>query len=483
MTKNEIVETLNDEQFNAVMHVVNPSNTVEHSDGKAKTEEEIDAILATLTDEQLDAVKSILSEPNEETQKEEKKDNEDKEPKEEEKPNEEPEKDPKESEETDPKEETTEEESEEMTTHNIFENKKGTDDIIQHSDEEIATIFADAKDRGSLKDSLIEHGINKIEELFPEATNVTPGGIQALHDTLTATDQILGGISKFPKGHIKVRYANLGQTQGEVVESLRAKGYIKGNFKKEQAFGLLSRSTNTTTIYKKQGIDRDDLIDLDDFNVVDFYWKEMRMMLNEEIARAVLIGDGRPAVGTDGNPNPDKIDATQLKPIATDDDFYTIKKTYSNPGDLIEKIIRIRKEMLGRGNRSLYISVGLLDDLTLIKDTTGRFIWDEDSLRRQLKVSSIVETSLLPEGSAILGNLNDYTISANKGGQIFTADDFDLDYNKYKYLIETRIGGMITTPKAFAYFTPASNPNPTNPVAPSPAPDPADSAPKEEPGQ
>lgn len=346
-------------------------------------------------------------------------------------------------------------------THNIFsKNAEGAkpDEILTHADEQ--AIFADAAAEGSLHDSILKHGVapESIGLLFPDAANVTPGGLLTIHDPLTATDQILSGVSRYPKGKIKVRYANLGATQKEVDENMRAKGYIKGNFKKEQVFGLLGRSTDTTTIYKKQGIDRDDLLDLEDFDMVRYYWEEMRMMLNEEIARAVLVGDGRDAIGTDGNPNPDKIDSSRLKPIKTDDDFYTLKRTYTNVENFIEEIIRVRKEMLGSGNNTLFVSVGLLDDMYLIKDTLGRYIWTDQALKSAMHVTNIVETSLIPEGEAFLGNLSDYTVSANKGGQIFTAEDFDIDYNKYKYLIETRVGGMITRPKAFAWFTKATAP-------------------------
>ena len=465
-----VIEGLTDKQFNAVMQVVQEDDTtVSHSEDVSQ--EEVDETLETLSEEQIAAVKTVLADPKalqklvsdleseeeEETETEEETDEE--------------------QEESDDNEEAaddagsegqaapagdggsvshSEKEDNKMARKNIFESQNGSNgtETIMHSDEEIKAIFADARDSTkSLHDSVIEHGIKEIETLFPEATNVSPDGLEVLHDPLTAVDQILGGVTKFPKGKIRVRFADLGSTQKEVVESLRAKGYIKGNFKKEQMFKLLSRTTGPTTIYKKQGIDRDDLLDLEDFNVVAFYWKEMRMMLNEEIVRALLTGDGRPATTADGAPNPDHVDSTLFKPIITDDDFYVIKQQYTKIEDFIDHVIRVRKQMLGSGNRSLYVAPGLLDDLTLIKDSTGRYMYDEDAIRKLLRVTNIVETSLLPEGSAVLGNLKDYTISAPKGGDLFTADDFDIDYNKYKYLIETRLGGMVTRPKSFAYFT------------------------------
>lgn len=466
-----VIEGLTDKQFNAVMQVVQEDDaTVSHSEDVSQ--EEVDEALETLTDEQIAAVKTVLADPKalqklisdmeaEEEETEEETDEEEDESEE--------------SEETEGAQEGeagsegqgapagdggsvshSEKENKKMTRTNIFESQNGSKatDTIMHSDEEIKAIFADARDSTkSLHDSVIEHGIKDLETLFPEATNVSPDGLEVLHDPLTAVDQILGGVTKFPKGKIRVRFADLGSTQKEVVESLRAKGYIKGNFKKEQMFGLLSRTTGPTTIYKKQAIDRDDLLDLEDFNVVAFYWKEMRMMINEEIARALLTGDGRPATTAEGAPNPDHVDSTLFKPIITDDDFYVIKKQYTKIEDFIDQVIRVRKEMLGSGNRSLYVATGLLDDLTLIKDSTGRYMYDEEGIRKLLRVNSIVETSLLPEGTAVLGNLKDYTISAPKGGDLFTADDFDIDYNKYKYLIETRLGGMVTRPKSFAYFT------------------------------
>lgn len=450
-SNNPAIESLTDDQFNAVMTVLGDKDAIAHSEGK--TEEEIDAILATLTPEQVAALEQVLGTPEEEETKEETSEEEQAKEgtSEEEQAKEGNPADP-----TEPTDATPPTSEGTPTMHNIFENNNQPESIIQHSEEEIKAIFADAAEHGSLHDAVINHGVNKMELLFPEATNVTPGGIQTIHDPLTATDQILGSVRKFPKGRIKTRFANLGATQAEVVENLRAKGYIKGNFKKEQVFDLLGRETNTTTIYKKQAIDRDDLLDLEDFDIVKFYWQEMRMMLKEEIARAILVGDGRSKVGSDGNPNPDHIDDSKLKPIIGDDEFYTLKREYKSSTDLIEQVIKVRKEMLGTGGRTLYTSVGLLDDLTLIKDSTGRYMYDEDALRRQMKVVAIVETSLLPEGEALLGNLNDYTLSGNKGGEMFTADDFDIDYNKYKYLIETRLGGMVTVPKAFTHFTKAA---------------------------
>lgn len=452
--RDELVGSLTETQLQAVKQVINP-DIISHSDeeaSKALSEEEITKALGSLSEDQVAAVQQILM-SDEEDESEEEDEGEEKDSEKSEDDKSEESKDDAKDTKAEPEEGSENNEGSESMAHNIFEaNKNGkNDDIVLHSDD-VKEIFLDAQDKGSLHDAIIEHGVKDIETLFPEAVNVTPGGIQSLHDQQTSTDAILAGVRKYPKGHIKVRFADLGMTQGEVYENLRAKGYIKGNFKKEQAFNLLSRDTNVTTIYKKQGLDRDDLLDLEDFDLVRFYWQEMRMFLNEEIARAILVGDGRDAVGSDGEPNPDKIDDTKLKPIMTDDDFYTLKRTFKDSNDFIEKVMTIRKDMLGAGNRTLYTSVGLLDDLMLIKDTTGRYIWTEESLKSQMRVAGVVETSFLPEGTAILGNLQDYTVSAPKGGQIFTADDFDIDYNKYKYLIETRVGGMITTPRSFAVF-------------------------------
>lgn len=452
--RDELVGSLTETQLQAVKQVINP-DIISHSDeeaSKALSEEEITKALGSLSEDQVAAVQQILM-SDEEDESEEEDEDEEKDSKKSEDDKSEESKDDAKDTKAEPEEGSENNEGSESMAHNIFEaNKNGkNDDIVLHSDD-VKEIFAEAKESGSLHDAIIEHGVKDIQTLFPEATNVTPGGIQSLHDQQTSADTILAGVRKYPKGHIKIRFADLGMTQGEVYENLRAKGYIKGNFKKEQVFDLLSRDTNVTTIYKKQGLDRDDLLDLEDFDLVKFYWQEMRMFLNEEIARAILVGDGRDAVGSDGEPNPDKIDSTKLKPIMTDDDFYALKRTFKDSNDFIEKVMTIRKDMLGAGNRTLYTSVGLLDDLMLIKDTTGRYIWNEESLKAQMRVAGVVETSFLPEGTAILGNLQDYTVSAPKGGQIFTADDFDIDYNKYKYLIETRVGGMITTPRSFAVF-------------------------------
>ena len=355
-----------------------------------------------------------------------------------------------EKEEDDGDENTDEEENE--VKHNVFDNEDQKD-VLSHSD--MQAIFADAKRHGSLKESVLAHGIEDIETLFPEpkSTNNPP---EWVNREMGWVKNVMGAVHHTPFSRIKSMFADLTE------DDARAKGYIKGNFKKEQVFGLMKRTTTPTTIYKKQKLDRDDVIDITDFDVVAWLKSEMRMMLEEELARAILVGDGRPTSSDD------KINELNIRPIWTDDDFYTIKKKISvsaNATDdqkakaFIRACVKSRKEYKGSGNPTLYTTEDVLTDLLLLEDSTGRIIYEtEDKLRSALRVSAIVTVPVM-EGlkrtdeesnelnlMGIIVNLNDYNVGADKGGAVNMFDDFDIDYNAQKYLIETRCSGALIKP-------------------------------------
>ena len=355
-----------------------------------------------------------------------------------------------EKEEDDGDENTDEEENE--VKHNVFDNEDQKD-VLSHSD--MQAIFADAKRHGSLKESVLAHGIEDIETLFPEpkSTNNPP---EWINREMGWVKNVMGAVHHTPFSRIKSMFADLTE------DDARAKGYIKGNFKKEQVFSLMKRTTTPTTIYKKQKLDRDDVIDITDFDVVAWLKSEMRMMLEEELARAILVGDGRLSSSDD------KINELNIRPIWTDDDFYTIKKKISvsaNATDdqkakaFIRACVKSRKEYKGSGNPTLYTTEDVLTDLLLLEDSTGRVIYEtEDKLRSALRVSAIVTVPVM-EGlkrtdeesnelnlMGIIVNLNDYNVGADKGGAVNMFDDFDIDYNAQKYLIETRCSGALIKP-------------------------------------
>jgi len=338
-------------------------------------------------------------------------------------------------------------EGDEQMSHNLFSGAEDNTSTISHS--EIQATFNDAQKFGTLKESMLQHGITNIEDLFPDAKAVT--GLEVLKDTKTQATAILSGTRKSPFSRIKTRYADLTSADA------RAKGYIKGNEKLEQIFPVLSRVTTPQTVYKKQKLDRDDIVDITDFDIVSFMNSEMRMMLDEEIARAVLVGDGRPVL-VNGQPNPDKINADNIRPIIADDALYTIQETATSINTLVDELVLVRGQLQGSGSETLFINPNTLAVLKLLKDNQGRYLYGNgipsvDVIRSIIGVSNIIETTFVPENSALLGNLNDYVLGATAGGQVTTFDDFDIDYNQYKYLIETRLVGAIDKPKAFAYVT------------------------------
>lgn len=340
--------------------------------------------------------------------------------------------------------------------HNVFEGENN-ENTLKHNDIDMQAVFSDAKRYGSLKDSALAHGIDDIEYLFPEATNLnkTPEFIKRETGWVA---KVMNGVHKSPFSRIKSQFADIRE------DDARAKGYIKGKLKKEEVFGLLKRSTTPTTIYKKQKLDRDDVIDITDFDVVAWIKGEMRMMLDEEIARAVLIGDGRSASSDD------KINEGNIRPIYNDEELFTVqapvKVKAANTAEeraklFIKAVIKSRKEYKGTGEPTLYTTEDLVSDCLLIEDANGRQIYDTmEKLKNVLRVKEIVTVPVM-EGVngknggallAILVNLKDYYMGADKGGAINMFEDFDIDYNQQKYLIETRCSGALVKPfSAIAY--------------------------------
>lgn len=336
--------------------------------------------------------------------------------------------------------------------HNVFDKEDTKKDVLSHSD--LEAIFADAKRYGSLKDSVLAHGIEQIDYLFPDAKNVT-NTPQFIQRDMGWVQKVMNSVHHTPFSRIKSILADITE------DDARAKGYIKGNLKKDEVFTLLKRTTTPTTIYKKQKLDRDDVVDITDFDVVAWLKSEMRMMLDEEIARAILVGDGRLSSSDD------KINEQNIRPIWKDDDLYTIKApvtvaanatAYEKAKAFIRAAIKSRKNYKGSGEPTLYTTEDVLTDCLLMEDTTGRVIYDSVSkLATALRVKEIVTVPVMENLSrddngttyslmGIIVNLTDYNIGADKGGAVNMFDDFDIDYNAQKYLIETRCSGALIKP-------------------------------------
>ena len=340
--------------------------------------------------------------------------------------------------------------------HNVFDNDvENKEDVLQHAD--IQAIFADAKRYGSLKDSVLQHGITNIDYLFTEATNVnqTPEFVKR---NTGWVEKVMRSVHHSPFSRIKSQFADI------TADDARAKGYVKGNLKKDEVFSLLKRSTTPTTVYKKQKLDRDDVVDITDFDVVSWVKGEMRMMLDEELARAFLIGDGRLSSSDD------KINEQNIRPIYNDADLYTVKvevdagenaTAEAKTKAFIKAVIKNRKEYKGTGSPTLYTTEDVVSDCLLLEDANGRFIYESiDKLKNTLRVADIVTVPVM-EGAkgakggdliAILVNLADYNVGADKGGAVNMFDDFDIDYNAQKYLIETRCSGALTKPYSAIAF-------------------------------
>lgn len=341
--------------------------------------------------------------------------------------------------------------------HNVFEGKETENkDVLSH--DAMETILKDAKRYGSLKESFLAHaesyGIKDIELLFPDAKNVNmPPDFIKRDDSYV--QKVMRGVHHVPFSRIKSMHANI------TADEARAKGYIKGNRKKEEVFTLLKRTTTPTTIYKKQKLDRDDVVDITDFDVVAWLKMEMRMMLDEEIARAILVGDGRLS------DSDDKINETCIRPISKDDDLYCVKASVAaaaaaTDDDIakafIKTVIKSRKEYKGSGSPTLFTTEDVITNCLLLEDKNGRVIYDTvDKLATALRVKEIVAVEVM-EGAkttvnkvekplmAIMVNLVDYYVGADKGGAVNMFDDFDIDYNQQKYLMETRCSGALVKP-------------------------------------
>lgn len=348
---------------------------------------------------------------------------------------------------------------------NIFDrtNDQNTSGVLMHSDgtlvtvDEVATIFKDAKRLGSLRDAVLEHGIDQIDYLFPDDRTLTTQPTFIQRDMGWVSD-IMGSVHHTPFARVKSVFADITE------DDARAKGYIKGKMKKEEFFSLIKRRTEPTTVYKKQKMDRDDMIDITDFDVAAWLKTEMRTMLNEELARAYLIGDGRPASSDD------HINDQNIRPVAFDDDLFTIHadiEVASSATDdekakaLIRGVIKNRKLYRGSGNPVMYTTEDALTDMLLLEDTLGHALYaDEAALARKMRVRKIVTVPVM-EGVtgkngnplvAVVVNMGDYNVGADRGGAVNMFDDFDIDYNQQKYLIETRCSGALTVPYSAMAF-------------------------------
>ena len=367
------------------------------------------------------------------------------------------------------KAENDDQEEDEKMKHNAFEQTNEIEtNVLSHSD--LVDVIADAKKSGSLKDAYIakcnekevdlQHSINNLDVLFPEvkAINNTP---VTINDDTNWVAKVMGGVHHTPFSRVKMMAFDI------TGEEARARGYIKGNKKEEEVIAALRRETSPQTVYKLQKLDRDDIIDVTDFDVVAYIKNEMRGKLDEEIARAVLIGDGRSSASKD------KINPLHIRPILGDDPTYVVSKQlkrdasaddYTFAKQFIKEVIKSRKEYKGKGNPTLFCTEDLLTDMLLIEDRNQRVIYDTmDKLKTALRVADIVtvpcfenQTRKVGEQNlklmAILVNLSDYNIGADKGGAVSMFDDFDINFNKYEYLIETRCSGAMVQPYGAVTF-------------------------------
>lgn len=355
------------------------------------------------------------------------------------------------------------EEDESDMKHNVFDKDAGKQTVLKHSIDDINSIIKGAKTSGTLKAAFdnagveqgeideLSHGIDNIDWLFPEdhLLDTTPRIIDKPDDWVSV---VMGGVKHIPFSRFKSMFADL------TPEDARAKGYVKGNYKIEEVFGLLRRSTGPTTVYKKQKLDRDDVSDITSFDVVTWLRNEMRYKLNRELALAYILGDGRQAASED------KIDENCIRPIFNDADLFTIKVQVATTGltkvedkykAFIKQVIRSRKEYRGSGTPVMFTTEDALTEMLLLEDGMGRPLYaDEAALARKLRVSKIVTVPEMDgrkgakggDLAAVIVNLSDYTVGADKGGAVSMFDDFDIDYNAMKYLIETRCSGALTTP-------------------------------------
>ena len=409
---------------------------LEHADEKSREKEtEMDEektigdVISTMNDEQKQAMYVLIGEALNEDDDDEDDDYED---------------------DTDEEMSHGDDEGETLMKHNVFDNEYSYDDgeVLTHAD--MQEIFKEAKRQGSLKaaveDYAMSHadgdyGIKDIDTLFPDARNLTNSPEFIKRETGWVAG-FMNATKKTPFSRIKSTFANI--TEDEA----RAKGYIKGKQKKEEVFPVLKRTTSPTTVYKKQKLDRNDIIDITDFDVVAYIKQEMRIMYDEEIARSSLLGDGR-TPGTD-----DKIDENCIRPIIKDDKFYTVPvyvgTTVTDYNELIKQIIRARKQYKGSGNPTFYTTEDVLTEMLLLEDQMGRTLYETvDKLCTKLRVSKIetveaMEADAYKDYIGVIVNPVDYTFGADKGGEMSFFSDFDIDYNQEKYLYEGRCSGALT---------------------------------------
>ena len=428
---------------------MNDNSEIKHAE--AETEEKtVQEVFDTLTDEQKDVVYAIIGEAVEEAKNDA------------------------------GDEDEGEEEGEENMKHNVFDNDNNREDVLAHS-EFVKAAIADAKKYGSMRESFIAHaeeeGLewnenNDFSPLFPDATNVNREPIMVEKDNSWVA-KVMAQVKHSPFSRVK-------NTLGRMDESTaRAKGYIKGSKKANIQMAVLNRVTTPTTVYIKNDIDRDDVIDITDFDVVAWQKKEMRKQLDKELALAMLLGDGRDVS------DQYKINEQNIRPVVSDDDLYTIKYVvtegvdYNNAGNshsendsvakgIIRAALKARKNYKGSGRPTFYTTEDCLTDMLLIEDQNGRVIYDSiDKLATALRVSEIVTIPEMESRTDIYGiivNLNDYTAGADKGGSINMFDDFDIDYNQMKYLMETRMSGALTQPYSAIVLKKAGNQSNNEPV-------------------
>ena len=342
-----------------------------------------------------------------------------------------------------------------MAHKNVFEGSATTEELPVLTHAQVETIFEDARSSGSLKEAILAHadayGIKQIETLFPEAKDLwnTPEFIKRKTDWVNS---VVGAAKHSPFSRIRTRFADI------TADEARARGYIKGNKKEDEVFTLLQRTTSPTTIYKKQRLDRDDILDITDFDVVSWIRGEMKIMLEEELGRAVLIGDGRPVSSKD------KIKEDCIRPIYKEDGLYAprvVLAKETSVDDILDSMVRALDDYDGAGNPTWFADPRLVTEMLLLKDKMGhRQFRTIAELADYIGVSKIVKVPLMKglkrtsakngelEALGIIVNMSDYTIGADKGGQLFAAEDFDISFNQYHYLLETRLSGALTQPKS-----------------------------------
>ena len=343
--------------------------------------------------------------------------------------------------------------------YNAFEQNVNDEKEIRHSLEAaLETAKKSGRTVGQVLSEMdggdtLKHSMNNIDKLFPD--HALQGGVQVIYSPNTATEHILSRVTKVPTAFVKSIMTDLSDLTDE---QLRAKGYIKGTEKKEQIISFLSRKTDPQTIYKKQSIDRDDQIDIgQQLNVAAFFNQEMRIKLNDEIAQAILVSDGR------NTGDAAKIKEDKIRPITKDEDFYTIKATYNPKAllDVFQTVAEEKTKMLGSGTPSLYMNPLFLTKLRFLRNKNEQWVFGgqqpatKEYLASLFGVAEIVETNFLKPEEMIMVNLADYQIGTNRGGEVNTFEHFDIDFNKQKYLIETRLSGALTRAKSAVYFKPA----------------------------